>query len=52
MQHTPLTWNEQENESYQAHLKTLNLRLPSMKEGSQKPLCVGANSPHALAKLT
>jgi hypothetical protein len=52
MHHKPLTCYEQENESCQAHLKALNLRLPSMKDESQQPLRVGANRPHALAQLT
>jgi hypothetical protein len=54
MHHTPLTWYEQENQSYEAHLKfisgTAYLHLFLMKDGTQKTLCVSANGPHALAK--
>jgi hypothetical protein len=54
MHHTPLAWYEQENQSYQAHLRffssTAYLCLFLMKDGTQKPLRLGANGPHALAK--
>jgi hypothetical protein len=54
MHHTPLTWYEQENQSYQAHLRFFSKHSVFASVVDErwhiKALHLGANGPHTLAK--
>jgi hypothetical protein len=56
MHHTPLTWYEQENQSYQAHFRFFPslayLRLFLMKDGTQRHCVLVLMASHAFTKLT